>query len=107
MPTPKRGSQRSLASKGLREALRMTTREIIERTQPETPEETSRELATLEDALRAEIRSAAREIQLSVWREAGSLRGEIRVLRQQLSDLKQEVVETAGSRRPTPSAKSK
>lgn len=62
--------------------------------------ETGSELGVLEDALRAEIRSAAREIRMVEWQESAALRREIRVLQQQISDLKQEVVAAAPRRTP-------
>ncbi|MEK7315626.1 MAG: hypothetical protein AAB011_05560 [Candidatus Eisenbacteria bacterium] len=67
------------------------------------PTEGNRDLAALEDTLRAEIRAAAKEVQMNAWRDGARrsqlIADEFRSLRQQISDLKQAVLDAP---RPSP-----
>lgn len=68
--------------------------------------EGNHDLTALEDALRAEIRAAAKDVQASVWHDAArrsqAIAEEFRSLRQQISDLKEAVLDAprANLKRP-------
>lgn len=73
------------------------------------PTEGNRDLAALEDTLRAQIRAAAKEVQMNAWRDGARrsqlIADEFRSLRQQLSDLKEAVLGSSTPRkrrRPRP-----